>query len=71
MVELSDVIIQVLDARDPLATRCADVERYVRSVGTGKKIVLVLNKIGTPPLVATLRTTCALPTPLCAATKSS
>ena len=52
VVELSDVIIQVLDARDPLATRCGDVERYIRSVGVGKKIVLVLNKIGAPHHVA-------------------
>jgi nuclear GTP-binding protein len=46
VVERSDVIMQVLDARDPLACRCEDVERYVRSVDPNKKIILILNKVG-------------------------
>jgi len=45
-VEAADVIIEVLDARDPLATRCTDVERYVRKSGATKKLILLLNKIG-------------------------
>lgn len=48
VIEASDVIIQVLDARDPAACRCEDVERYVRSLGPNKRIVLLLNKIGEP-----------------------
>ena len=48
VVEAADVIIEVLDARDPLATRCADVERYVRRSGVSKKLILLLNKIGEP-----------------------
>ena len=43
---MADVIMQVLDARDPMSCRCADVERYIRSVNPNKKIILVLNKIG-------------------------
>jgi hypothetical protein len=37
---------QVLDARDPEGCRCPDVERYVRSLDPGKKIILLLNKMG-------------------------
>ena len=46
VVEASDVILEVLDARDPLGCRCADVERFVRRTDPSKKIVLLLNKIG-------------------------
>ena len=46
VVEASDVIIEVLDARDPLGCRCLDVERFVRRINPAKKIVLLLNKIG-------------------------
>eukprot|EP01023_Acetabularia_acetabulum_P068243 TRINITY_DN9626_c0_g1_i2.p1 TRINITY_DN9626_c0_g1~~TRINITY_DN9626_c0_g1_i2.p1 ORF type:complete len:520 (-),score=109.44 TRINITY_DN9626_c0_g1_i2:269-1615(-) len=49
VVELSDVIIQVLDARDPVSCRCLDVERYVRSVNPNKKVFLLLNKIDLIP----------------------
>lgn len=47
VVDSSDVILQVLDARDPCSCRCLEVERYVRKVDANKRIVLVLNKIGT------------------------
>ena len=46
VVEASDVILEVLDARDPLGCRCPQVEQAVIQCGTNKKIVLVLNKIG-------------------------
>jgi nuclear GTP-binding protein len=46
VVEASDVVIQVLDARDPAGCRCPDVERYVRSLDPNKKIILLLNKMG-------------------------
>jgi len=49
VVEAADVIIEVLDARDPLSCRCLDVERFVRRAGAAKKVVLLLNKIGAPP----------------------
>lgn len=48
VAEASDVIIQVLDARDPLGCRCADVERFVRKLDPSKKVILLLNKIGEP-----------------------
>ncbi|KAJ8260162.1 hypothetical protein GJAV_G00177810 [Gymnothorax javanicus] len=45
VVERADVILEVLDARDPLGCRCPQVEQAVVQSGTNKKIVLVLNKI--------------------------
>jgi hypothetical protein len=43
------VILEVLDARDPLGCRCLDVERFVRQAGPNKKVVLLHKKIGEPP----------------------
>jgi hypothetical protein len=40
------LLLQVLDARDPLACRCPDVERYIRTTSPNKRIVLLLNKMG-------------------------
>lgn len=42
-----DVVLEVLDARDPMGSRSSNVERGV--VESGKKIVLVLNKIDLVP----------------------
>jgi hypothetical protein len=41
--------LQVLDARDPLACRCPDVERYIRSISHNKRIILLLNKMDLVP----------------------
>lgn len=46
VIEVSDVILEVLDARDPLGTRCLDMEKMVRKSGAEKHLVLLLNKIG-------------------------
>lgn len=49
VVERSDVVIQVLDARDPEGTRSRWVEEEVRKrESQGKKLLAVVNKIGTP-----------------------
>ncbi|GAQ85196.1 GTP-binding family protein [Klebsormidium nitens] len=49
VVEAADVIIQVLDARDPLGSRCKEVERLVLKSGGLKRMVLLLNKIDLVP----------------------
>ena len=46
VIETSDVILEVLDARDPLGSRCVDVENLVMKAGPNKHLVLLLNKIG-------------------------
>ncbi|CAE7113779.1 unnamed protein product [Rhizoctonia solani] len=47
VVEMSDVIIQVLDARDPMGCRSPSVEEEVRR--SEKRLVCVLNKIDLVP----------------------
>ncbi|XP_046840446.1 guanine nucleotide-binding protein-like 3 homolog isoform X2 [Xenia sp. Carnegie-2017] len=49
VVQNSDVVLEVLDARDPLGCRCFKVEEAVLSAGSNKKVVLVLNKIDLVP----------------------
>lgn len=49
IVEIADVILEVLDARDPLGCRCVDVERKILAKDPNKKIILVLNKIDLIP----------------------
>ncbi|OIT07148.1 PREDICTED: guanine nucleotide-binding protein-like NSN1 [Nicotiana attenuata] len=49
VVEASDVILEVLDARDPLGTRCLDMEKMVMRSGPEKHLVLLLNKIDLVP----------------------
>lgn len=36
----------MLDARDPIGTRCGDMEKMVMRAGPEKHLVLLLNKIG-------------------------
>ncbi|KAL5067032.1 hypothetical protein RYX36_017919 [Vicia faba] len=49
VIEASDVILEVLDARDPLGTRCVDIEKMVMKAGPEKRLVLLLNKIDLVP----------------------
>ena len=49
VIDSSDVIIHVLDARDPLGTRCRSVEKYIREEAPHKHLVFVLNKCDLVP----------------------
>lgn len=49
VLESADVIIEVLDARDPMGCRCPDVENTIATRYPNKKLVLLLNKIDLVP----------------------
>ncbi|XP_063707066.1 large subunit GTPase 1 homolog [Culicoides brevitarsis] len=44
VVERSDVVVQIVDARNPLLFRCVDLEKYVKEVDPNKQCMLLLNK---------------------------
>ncbi|XP_054023227.1 guanine nucleotide-binding protein-like 3 [Dryobates pubescens] len=48
VIEASDVVLEVLDARDPMGCRCPQLEQAVACSGD-KKLLLVLNKIDLVP----------------------
>jgi len=56
-LQTADVIVEVLDARDPLGTRCEDLSRLAQEMEKkqpslcGRQCVLVLNKIDLVPAV--------------------
>lgn len=44
VLDSSDVVIQVLDARDPEGTRCKFLEQHIRKNARHKHLLLLLNK---------------------------
>ncbi|CAB0037151.1 unnamed protein product [Trichogramma brassicae] len=49
VIDSSDVVLQVLDARDPMGTRSPPVENYLKKEKAHKHLVLVLNKVDLVP----------------------
>ncbi|XP_043489971.1 large subunit GTPase 1 homolog [Polistes fuscatus] len=44
VVERSDVVIQIVDARNPLLFRCEDLENYVKEIDPKKMNLILINK---------------------------
>ncbi|NXG77172.1 NOG2 protein, partial [Baryphthengus martii] len=55
VIDSSDVVVQVLDARDPLGTRSPHVESYLKKEKHWKHLIFVLNKCDLVPTWATKR----------------
>nr|CAB3250084.1 nucleolar GTP-binding protein 2-like [Phallusia mammillata] len=49
VLDCSDVVIEVLDARDPMGTRCGRVEKYLTQEKPHKHLIFVLNKVDLVP----------------------
>lgn len=49
VIDSSDVIIHVLDARDPLGTRNRSIEKYIREEAPHKHLLFLLNKCDLVP----------------------
>ena len=59
VIDSSDVVIHVLDARDPEGTRCRSIEKYIRDEAAHKHLVFVLNKCDlVPTTIAVSRSLC-------------
>jgi nuclear GTP-binding protein len=50
VIENSDVVLEVLDSRDPLSCKSQELEELIRSQKDEKKIILILNKIDLIPM---------------------
>ncbi|KFO85470.1 Nucleolar GTP-binding protein 2, partial [Buceros rhinoceros silvestris] len=55
VIDSSDVVVQVLDARDPMGTRSRHVESYLKKEKHWKHLIFVLNKCDLVPTWATKR----------------
>jgi len=56
VLDCSDVVIEVLDARDPMGTRCQRVEKYLAKEKPHKHLIFVLNKVDLVPTSVTVST---------------
>ncbi|XP_014925802.1 nucleolar GTP-binding protein 2 isoform X1 [Herpailurus yagouaroundi] len=55
VIDSSDVVVQVLDARDPMGTRSPHIETYLKKEKPWKHLIFVLNKCDLVPTWATKR----------------
>ncbi|KAM4041002.1 large subunit GTPase 1 homolog [Anomaloglossus baeobatrachus] len=44
VIERSDIVVQIVDGRNPLLFRCQDLERYVKEVNSHKENIVLINK---------------------------
>lgn len=62
VIDSSDVLIHVLDARDPMGTRCRSVETYLKKEAPHKHLIFLLNKCDLVPPRITAKWVAALST---------
>lgn len=55
VIDSSDVVLQVLDARDPLGTRSPPIEKYLKEEKPHKHLMFILNKVDLVPTWVTQR----------------
>eukprot|EP01091_Cochliopodium_minus_P009734 TRINITY_DN2462_c0_g1_i1.p1 TRINITY_DN2462_c0_g1~~TRINITY_DN2462_c0_g1_i1.p1 ORF type:complete len:749 (+),score=299.61 TRINITY_DN2462_c0_g1_i1:202-2448(+) len=55
VLDSSDVVVQVLDARDPMGTRSPHIEKHLKKNAPHKHLVFLLNKVDLIPTWATAR----------------
>ncbi|KAM4888820.1 large subunit GTPase 1 homolog [Thomomys bottae] len=44
VIERSDIVVQIVDARNPLLFRCEDLECYVKEIDANKENIILINK---------------------------
>lgn len=44
VIEKSDLLLQIVDARNPYFFYCPDLEKYIQEVGQQKQFILLVNK---------------------------
>lgn len=54
VIDSSDVIVHVLDVRDPLGTRCRSVEKHLKEEKPHKHLIFLLNKVDLVPTWVTV-----------------
>lgn len=59
VIDSSDVILHVIDARDPLGTLCESVLEFIKKEKAHKQVVLVINKCDLVPNWVTVRFFCS------------
>lgn len=59
MLDSSDVVVHVLDARDPMGTMCKPVLDFLKKEKAHKGVVFVLNKVDLVPTWVTVSTSSA------------
>lgn len=55
VIDSSDVVLQILDARDPIGTRSPPVEKYLKTEKPHKHLIFILNKVDLVPTWVTQR----------------
>lgn len=54
VLDSSDVVLYVLDARDPMGTRSRYIEQYLKKEKPNKHLIFVINKVDLVPVWITV-----------------